>query len=139
MTMFDRLSCKARTKRILNQWVYGKLKTIEDNRLALVWDFGFNLEAGYLSPIIDTETICQCTGLKDSDGFLIYENDYFEIIDSGIVTGKYLVQYHQSLHFQIKNVYSDTDFSDLSFVPMWLEHGRKVKVVGNRFDEKEYK
>ena len=136
MAMLDRFGYKAK-KTNSKKWLYAGF---DDSEELLRWLLRDENNSKYDPAWIDRKTICQCTGLRDSEGRLIYENDYFEIIDSGIVTGKYLVQYHpKSMHFQIKNAYSDTDFSDLSFVPMWMEHGRKVRIVGNRFDEKEYK
>lgn len=129
----DRFGFKVLTKD--KRWIIYSLET--RRKFRMFWhDIKKNVCGRSSRYDIDTTTICQCTGLKDSDGKLIYENDYFEIIDSGHVTGRYIVQYHpKSMHFQIKNAYIDTDFSDLSFVPMWMEYGRKVRVIGNWFDK----
>ena len=130
----NRFGFKAKTIDGNKQWGYGYFVPSKDNRRCL-WFY----DGGLRTLDIDAKTISQCTGLEDSEGNLIYENDYFEIIDSGHVTGRYLVQYHpKSMHFQIKNVYIDTDFSDMSFVPMWMEHGRKVRVIGNKWDNEEF-
>ena len=129
----SRFSLKA--KSFCGCWLYAQLSCNSRGEWGLFWTCPMEQPNAMFE--LNPETFCQCTGLKDSDGKLIYENDYFEIFDNGLVTGRYLVQYHSSLHFQIKNAYIDADVSDLSFVPMWMEHGRKVRVVENKFDKEE--
>lgn len=76
--MEDRYLYKA--KRTDNgEWVEGYLgrphytdteKGVESN-----WFYARDERGWYAECIVDTSTICQCTGLKDKTGKLIWEND----------------------------------------------------------------
>lgn len=70
--MKDRCLFKAKHLHVLKNnshldgiWVKGYL--VDENHIA-------SIEDGY-EYLIDPETICQCTGLKDKNGNLIWEND----------------------------------------------------------------
>lgn len=73
----DRYLYKA--KRINNgEWVTGSLLTCEDGTCKIATSL---LEVKTNGPIlvcaydVDRDTICQCTGLKDKDSKLVWEND----------------------------------------------------------------
>ena len=76
--MEDRYLSKA--KRIDNgEWVQGYL--VYDNRdklyriiMEIQYSTGTFITTGN-APRVDSSTICQCTGLKDKNGKLIWEND----------------------------------------------------------------
>ena len=76
--MEDRYLFKA--KRIDNgEWVQGYL--VYDNRdtlyriiMEIQYSTGTFITTGN-APRVDSSTICQCTGLKDKNGKLIWEND----------------------------------------------------------------
>lgn len=86
---------------------------------------------------VDESTICQCTGLKDKNGKLIWENDIVEIGDhEDIVNGLYKVIYCENIHcYALKrNVdfhYNFFTFSDLNGFET------SSKVIGNVFDNPE--
>ena len=75
--MEDRYLFKA--KRLDNgEWVTGSLITCEDGTCKIATSY-FNGDTNIAILIcayeVDRDTICQCTGLKDKNGKLIWEND----------------------------------------------------------------
>ena len=126
----DRFGFKAKTINGNKQWGYGYFVPSKDNRRCL-WYY----DGGLRTLDIDAETISQCTGLEDSEGNLIYENDILEIEtphgkDNGVV-------YYQELDTSFR-VWQEAFTMGLALV---IEHirtmGWKVKVIGNKFDNEE--
>lgn len=117
--MEDRYLFKA--KRLDNEeWVQGYL--VYDNRDKL---YRIIMEIQYstgtcittdIAPRVDVSTICQCTGLKDKNGKLIWEND--------IVRDEYDCVKPAKLPIGAKR-------------NLWSTKSLEVEVVGNRFDNPE--
>ncbi len=137
MKMNDRYLFKA--KRVDNgEWVQGYL--VYDNRDEM---YRIIIEIHYSTgtcittdnaPRVDASTICQCTGLKDKNGKLIWENDicdrkeeYPEIVKYN--NGDWTLDYSYS-----KGKESGYCYCNLGFYALERKY---VEVIGNIFDNPE--
>ena len=130
--MEDRYLFKA--KRTDNgEWVQGYL--VYDNRdklhriiMEIQYSTGTCITADN-APRVDSSTICQCTGLKDKNGKLIWEND--------IIKCKFCiaVAVWDKSEWRIKWVKDNIWRKDLHY---WVvEDNQRTEVVGNIFDNPE--
>ena len=128
----DRYLYKA--KRINNgEWVTGSLLTCEDGTCKIATSL---LEVKTNGPIlvcaydVDRDTICQCIGLKDKNGKLIWENDvcdrkeqYPEIVK--YCNGDWTLDYSYASHKESGGCYCNLGF--------YAEERKCVEVIGNIF------
>ena len=135
--MEDRYLFKA--KRVDNgEWVTGSLITCEDGTCKIATSC---LEGKANEPIlvcaydVDRDTICQCTGLKDKNGKLIWENDIVGFWDAYSTEngqaemdciGK-VVWDDETISFQVTNRLSAESYEVLD----------ECSVIGNIFDNPE--
>jgi uncharacterized phage protein (TIGR01671 family) len=131
--MEDRYLFKA--KRVDDgEWVTGSLITCEDGTCKIATSC---LEGKADEPIlvcaydVDRDTICQCTGLKDKNGKLIWKNDIANCMDAeccGYISwneseaGFYFNVLLEDGRFEEEHIY---DYQDC------------MEVIGNIFDNKE--
>ena len=140
--MEDRYLFKA--KRVDNgEWVKG----------SYLYDYGRNIHYIFANEIVcpncindcrkefslqdyevDPSTICQCTGLKDKNGNLIWENDicdrkepYPEIVK--YCNGDWTLDYSYAIHKESGGCYCNLGF--------YTEERKCVEVIGNIFDNPE--
>lgn len=119
-----------RAKRTDNgEWRYGYLYGIWERKYIL-WGMTNNVPD---MTEVDPSTICQCTGLKDENGKLIWENDIVFVTDddgnSGQVdTGVGEVDFFEGLWYINGNV--QNALYDINKI-------HQIKVVGNIFDNPE--
>lgn len=139
--MEDRYLCRA--KRIDNeQWVEGFYfcMTHPDGRHThhFIIPLGADLSLG--TPIekiqveVDPSTICRCTGLKDKNGKLIWENDIIECKN-----GKHNFQTQIEWDAYCAGfIFQDTETSAVGLDAI-ATNGlySESKVIGNIFDDKE--
>ena len=114
-----------KAKRIDNgEWVQGYL--VYDNRDKL---YRIIMEIQYSTgtcittanaPRVDSSTICQCTGLKDKNGKLIWENDIVNATDVHCVCVDGIVVKVNDYNLMLNLYYSD-----------------ELECVGNKFDNPE--
>ena len=129
-----------KAKRVDNgEWVQGYLYCIWEKRYIL-W--------GMINDVpnmieVDPSTTCQCTGLRDKNGNLIWENDivkcvdvnaeteFFAVVEFGNPNGFY------SWGYQLKRIWGDEPNLDIL---LWIdmeETGATCEIIGNIFDNKE--
>ena len=84
--------------------------------------------------VVDASTICQCTGLKDKNGNLIWENDicdrkeqYPEIVKYR--DGDWTLDYSYAIHKESGYCYCNLGF--------YTEERKCAEVIGNIFDNPE--
>ena len=121
-------------KRIDNgEWVQGYL--VYDNRdklYRIIMDIQYSTGTCITTdnaPRVDSSTICQCTGLKDKNGKLIWENDIIKC-KFGIAVAVW-----DKSEWRIKLVKDNIWRKDLHY---WVvEDNQRTEVVGNKFDNPE--
>ena len=82
---------------------------------------------------IDPATICQCTGLKDKNGNLIWENDIIKDKHGNFYKAFWQDNYYQFFWICVK---SDI-FSIGAKWDLWSFKSFEIEVIGNIFDNKE--
>ena len=123
-----------RAKRIDNgEWVVGDLSHHKTGKV-----FVKPLNGSAISTCeVDKDTICQCTGLKDKNGKLIWENDVVEIGEhQDNVNGLYKVIYCENSHCYALKRSVDFYYNFFTFSAL---NGFETssKVIGNIFDNPE--
>ena len=135
--MEDRYLFKA--KRLDNgEWVTGSLITCEDGTYKIATSYldgDTNIAILICAYEVDRDTICQCTGLKDKNGKLIWENDIVAYWDTYSTEngqaerdciGK-VVWDDETISFQVTNRLSAESYEVLD----------ECSVIGNIFDNPE--
>ena len=141
--MEDRHLCKARPIGTRKQCVTGFYAVLGEKTVIIVnepekfydVDSGKNSHGNKIVEVIP-KTVCQCTGLKDKNGHLIWENDIVAYWDSystesGLAEadciGK-VVWDDETISFQVTNRLSAESYEVL---------GDECSVIGNVFDNPE--
>lgn len=156
--MKDRYLFKAKRKNWQElpkdkQWVTGTIMYIENKCMMLIEDEENLLRVHYLDDEmwsadiyaieVDELTICQCTGLKDKNGNLIWDNDIVKDLFSDVCA--------QIKYGSYQNCFDSTKAEHVGFYVGWsgkyVKRHRKdlgywinivdAEVVGNVFDKPE--
>ena len=136
-----------RAKRIDNgEWVEGyyvRGLDMYENEVHLIFEpttmfYSHGETDGFVE--VDPSTICQCTGLKDKNGKMIWENDIVKatvrqnsLCQSSTYSDFYQVAYHEKYcYFYLKK-----KNNNLLFDGNWSYYIKSIEVIGNIFDNPE--
>jgi uncharacterized phage protein (TIGR01671 family) len=118
-------------KRVDNgDWIFGYLYRLSENTHPFIMLCGKCGE----SHEVDEHTICQCTGLRDKNGNLIWENDVAKDEKGNFYKPIWLHDYYQ---FSWTCIKSDTESLVGVIWNLWSVKGFEIEVIGNIFDDKE--
>lgn len=110
-------------------WVEGYLYGIWDRRYIL---WGMTNDVPNMVEV-DPSTICQCTGLKDKNGKLIWENDIVRDDNGNLYKAFWQDRYYQFSWICVKSdklpIGAKWDF--------WSIRSYEIEVIGNIFDNPE--
>lgn len=118
------------------RWVKGQLVEVNDTYL-IIPNHAIKILAGWFSTsnIIEVkkDTICQCTGLKDKNGKLIWENDI--VRDEH---GNFYKAFWQNNYYQFSWICVKSDvFLIGAKWDLWSFRSFEIEVIGNIFDNKD--
>lgn len=130
-----------KAKRIDNgEWVQGYLYGIWEKRYIL---WGMTNDVPDMIEV-DPSTICQCTGLKDKNGNLIWENDvvkkhFYSIYDSCVNSEEYIgVVKLKDCAWVVDSFRGEYKCAVPIFEAMtYSEDVKYFEIIGNIFDNKE--
>lgn len=117
-----------KAKRIDNgEWVVGYLYRLSENNppFIMLCKYGESYE-------VDEHTICQCTGLKDKNGKLIWENDVVRDRYGNFYKAFWQNDYYQ-FSFCVKTGVFPTDAK----WNLWSFKSFEIEVIGNVFDNND--
>lgn len=118
-----------RAKRIDNdEWVYGLPSCDEDGEIEEIEVWSED-DINFYS--VDPETICQCTGLKDKNGKLIWENDIVNCLTEDC--SGYIGWNESEAGFYFNVLLEDGSFEEEHI----YDYQDCIEVIGNTFDNPE--
>lgn len=117
------------------------IHTLKNNsHLDGIWVKGYLVDENYIASIedgyeylIDPETICQCTGLKDKNGELIWENDIVRDKE-----GNCYKAFWQNNYYQFSWICVKSDIFQIGTKwDLYIWRSYEIAVIGNTFDNPE--
>lgn len=134
--MKDRHLCKGRPVGTRKKWVIGFYAVLGEKTVIIEKEPEkyHDIEAGKSScgnKIVEVmpETVCQCTGLKDKNGKLIWENDIVRTVYDGNEHIYQVVWDESELDFKATNGKENYE-SNFEYLPCCDE----IEILGNCFD-----
>lgn len=118
-----------RGKRIdTGEWVYGLPSCDEDGEIEEIEVWSED-DINFYS--VDPETICQCTGIKDKNGKLIWENDIVNCLTEECYG--YIGWNESEAGFYFNVLLEDGNFEEEHI----YDYQDCIEVIGNTFDNPE--
>lgn len=111
-----------------NEWVYGLPSCDEDGEIEEIEVWSED-DINFYS--VDPETICQCTGLKDKNGKLIWENDIVNCLTEDC--SGYIGWNESEAGFYFNVLLEDGSFEEEHI----YDYQDCIEVIGNTFDNPE--
>ena len=134
--MQDRYLYRAKRKDD-GEWVFGGLSYCEKTNAYFITNMGKD-HISYIGfhQEVDSNTICQCTGLKDKNGNMIWENDICRRV---LLPTKRIKTNFKIAYVPYKCCISaiDLDGSNITFLSDYINNQYEVEVIGNIFDNPE--
>ena len=131
--MQDRYLFKAK-RNDNGEWVFGGLSYCDKTGAYFITNMGKD-HISYIGfhQEVDSNTICQCTGLKDKNGKLIWENDICRRV---LLPTKRIKTNFKIAYVPYKCCISaiDLDGSNITFLSDYINNQYEVEVIGNIFD-----
>ena len=111
-----------------NEWVYGLPSCDEDGEIEEIEVWSED-DINFYS--VDPETICQCTGIKDKNGKLIWENDIVNCLTEECYG--YIGWNESEAGFYFNVLLEDGNFEEEHI----YDYQDCIEVIGNTFDNSE--
>lgn len=119
-----------KAKRVDNgKWVQGYYYQMWENGYIL---WGMTNDVPNMIEV-DVSTICQCTGLKDKNGELIFENDIIERLDIHDIKGPSI----GIIEYDVENTSFLIHWTDIANYSPTFHWKNRIGVIGNIFDNPE--
>lgn len=92
-----------------------------------------DIKKNVMAYIDDESTICQCTGLKDKNGKLIWENDIIKRLDIHDIKGPSI----GTIEYDVENTSFLIHWTDIANYSPTFPWKNRIEVIGNIFDNPE--
>lgn len=123
------------------EWIYGHYVFKPDislPRLSLHFIVNYSSDSGLSSwTAINPLSLCQCTGLKDKNGKLIFEKDIIKLLDGTGHENKISRILFENLSWILSDIKDDDYYASYPFMHLGQFKGTGIEIIGNMYDNSE--